>query len=200
MVNRKTFSTVGYLVSFYIWWHVWSKSSTSSSVYIALWGVYVTRRTVQSVLVDIRSETSTDLFVLSTEWTYLWTFSSNIAGEVYSKNFQEPSATWVYLGCAGFLVAQLLNFYVHIVLRNTKLVHKKKTLPQSVMFKWVSCPHYTFEVLSWVGFYLASQTTFAGLYTGMIAVILMNWSKEKHLFLENLKCGAPKHMLVPFIF
>ncbi|VDN31503.1 unnamed protein product [Dibothriocephalus latus] len=75
----------------------------------------------------------------------------------------------VYLGLGIFLFGECGNLACHIALRNLRPPGSTvRRIPQPVawspftyLFSLVACPNYTYEVVSWIGFTIMTQT-FAG--------------------------------------
>ncbi len=58
-----------------------------------------------------------------------------------------------------FVLAELCNARAHRMLRDLRpLGTKTRVIPRGFLFERVSSPHYLFEILSWVGFALVTQT------------------------------------------
>jgi 3-oxo-5-alpha-steroid 4-dehydrogenase 1 len=58
-------------------------------------------------------------------------------------------------GAGIFLVGQAINFYHHLLLarlRPAGAVGQGYRVPQGGLFRWVACPHYLGEIISWVGY------------------------------------------------
>lgn len=65
-----------------------------------------------------------------------------------------------------FQLGELGNFCCHIALRNLRpagstlrqMPHPVPNSPLTFLFKYVACPNYTYETLSWIGFTVMTQT------------------------------------------
>uniref|UniRef100_A0AAY4BWF3 Very-long-chain enoyl-CoA reductase n=1 Tax=Denticeps clupeoides TaxID=299321 RepID=A0AAY4BWF3_9TELE len=87
--------------------------------------------------------------------------------------------------CAAF--CQIGNFSIHIALRNLRppgSKTRKIPYPTKNPFTWifllVSCPNYTYELGSWLGFTLMTQCLPVAFFT-MVGFIQMTvWAKGKH--------------------
>ena len=116
-------------------------------------------------------------------------------------------------GLALFGLAQAGNFYCHAHLRSLRPDPKDTNwvIPQKFPFSILVAPHYTFEVLGWVGFALAS-----GLAPPSILINLLTFGilsdcaqKRKEKYMKMYKQGGPKiegpspdrrWLLIPFIY
>lgn len=93
----------------------------------------------------------------------------------------------VKAGLYTFLFCQLGNLSTHIVLRNVKPPSAKvKKIPYATknpftwLFALVSCPNYTYEVGTWVGFTVMTQCVPVALFTVIGFVQMAIWARGKH--------------------
>lgn len=66
----------------------------------------------------------------------------------------------LYFGFAVYLISQAMNFYHHLILRKLR---KDPTdagyrIPNRGLFRYVTCPHYLFEITAWAGIALMSRS------------------------------------------
>ena len=71
----------------------------------------------------------------------------------------------VYLGLAAFVFNELGNLSIHIALRNLRPAGSKvrkipfpTSNPFTLLFKFVSCPNYSYEMGSWIAFSVMAQS------------------------------------------
>uniref|UniRef100_A0A671YYT2 Trans-2,3-enoyl-CoA reductase n=1 Tax=Sparus aurata TaxID=8175 RepID=A0A671YYT2_SPAAU len=90
-------------------------------------------------------------------------------------------------GLYVFLFCQVGNFSIHVALRNLKLPGskaKKIPYPTKNPFTWifwlVSCPNYTYELGSWMGFTVMTQCVPVAFFTVVAFVQMTVWAKGKH--------------------
>lgn len=130
-----------------------------------------------------------------TEFMYylLWGL---INGVCASKEFLDvngiPSLVWVRLGLGLFLVGQFGNSYCHYILRNLRPPNATHyVIPTAFPFNHIIAPHYTFELLSWFGFALASGFTPPSLIIFILSVgILVPWAtKRRDKYVKMYKDG-----------
>uniref|UniRef100_A0A8C8DK92 Trans-2,3-enoyl-CoA reductase a n=1 Tax=Oryzias sinensis TaxID=183150 RepID=A0A8C8DK92_9TELE len=93
----------------------------------------------------------------------------------------------VNAGLYIFLFCQVGNFSIHVVLRNLKQPGskvKKIPYPTRNPFTWifwlVSCPNYTYELGSWIGFTVMTQCVPVALFTLVAFIQMTVWAKGKH--------------------
>ncbi|XP_045406928.1 very-long-chain enoyl-CoA reductase isoform X1 [Lemur catta] len=98
--------------------------------------------------------------------TYYWGFAAWMAYYINHPLYTPPSygAQQVKLALAIFVICQLGNFSIHMALRDLRPAGSKTRkipYPTKNPFTWlfllVSCPNYTYEVGSWIGFAIMTQ-------------------------------------------
>ncbi|XP_051904920.1 very-long-chain enoyl-CoA reductase-like isoform X2 [Hippocampus zosterae] len=103
---------------------------------------------------------------------------------------------------------QVGNFSIHVALRNLKQPGskvKKLPYPTKNPFTWifwlVSCPNYTYEVGSWLGFSVMTQCLPVALFTLASFVQMSVWARGKHrAYLKEFKdYPTLRSPILPFI-
>uniref|UniRef100_A0A8C2RHZ4 Very-long-chain enoyl-CoA reductase n=1 Tax=Capra hircus TaxID=9925 RepID=A0A8C2RHZ4_CAPHI len=98
--------------------------------------------------------------------TYYWGFAAWMAYYINHPLYTPPTygAQQVKLALAIFVICQLGNFSIHMALRDLRPAGSKTRkipYPTKNPFTWlfllVSCPNYTYEVGSWIGFAIMTQ-------------------------------------------
>jgi very-long-chain enoyl-CoA reductase len=85
---------------------------------------------------------------------------------------------------------------------------REKQIPRGFLFQRVSCPHYLFEILSWAGFNLVTQTWAGVAFMLVGAGILAAWAHTRHVAYRKDFDGregremypAQRRALIPFVF
>lgn len=105
-------------------------------------------------------------------------------------------------------IGEIGNFSVHILLRNLRPAGSKvrkipvpNSFPLTNLFNFVSCPNYTYEFISWIGFTLmtsclpAALFAFAGMYQMTV------WAIGKHKNYKKEFPNYPKNRkaIIPFV-
>eukprot|EP00746_Dinoflagellata_sp_MGD_P000541 gnl/MRDRNA2_/MRDRNA2_100974_c0_seq1.p1 gnl/MRDRNA2_/MRDRNA2_100974_c0~~gnl/MRDRNA2_/MRDRNA2_100974_c0_seq1.p1 ORF type:complete len:250 (+),score=4.09 gnl/MRDRNA2_/MRDRNA2_100974_c0_seq1:169-918(+) len=103
-----------------------------------------------------------------------------------------PSTMQVGIGLAVFASGQVGNAYCHYSLEMQKRENSpNRFIPKGLFFDSIVAPHYTFEILSWVGFTCASGGNLpAATILSLSLFMLWSWStmkKESLLKLEKKK-------------
>ena len=93
---------------------------------------------------------------------------------------------WSYLGIALFVIGFISNFYQHKVLADLRKDSLEYKIPRGGLFEYVVCPHYLFEVITWLGSFLLSRHLGAMLVLVFIIAYLsarslrtLAWYREK---------------------
>ena len=141
---------------------------------------------------------------------YYWLFALWNAYMTLHPLYTVPAcASQRYAGMAIFAVSELLNLKAHLDLRNLRPAGTRiRRVPQGILFKYISCPNYLFEILSWVGFTLASQSVAAAVFTCVGAAQMTAWAVQKHKRYRKEFDGQEgrelypqgRKVLIPFLF
>ncbi|KAL7055902.1 hypothetical protein AAHC03_023070 [Spirometra sp. Aus1] len=167
------------------------------------------KRELETAFVHRFSHATMPLRNLFKNCSFYWLFGLFIAYFTNHHLYTFPSfgMPQVYFGLGTFLFGELGNFSCHIALRNLRPPGSTvRRIPQPVawspftyLFHLVACPNYTYEVISWVGFTIMTQTLAAGLFTlfafGQMTIWALNklkaYRKEFPDFPKNRKAIIP---------
>lgn len=113
---------------------------------------------------------------------YYWMFAAWIAHVTLHPQYTVPACySRRMLGVGLFVICELLNLKAHMDLRNLRPAGTRiRRVPRGILFNFVSCPNYLFEILSWVGFTLASQSVASAVFTVVGAAQMTVWAIAKH--------------------
>ncbi len=158
-----------------------SPLSTAALVGVVMWCFHFARRFVESVWVHRYTKARVPVGDVLIEYGYYWGFAV-WNGVSLTSDYQPVSGYGlVVLGSAVFVVAEWGNARAHRMLRDLRPAGSKlRVIPHGFLFERVSSPHYLFEILSWVGFALATQTWAAGTFLVVGAGILGSWARTRH--------------------
>ncbi|XP_078618385.1 very-long-chain enoyl-CoA reductase-like [Branchiostoma floridae x Branchiostoma japonicum] len=121
------------------------------------------------------------------------------------------------VGSLLFFVGEVGNGVSHLQLRslrsnkNNHLLYQTKSqhvVPRGLMFELVSCPHYLFEIISWIGFSLATWALSVIAFLAASVLTLCIYSYQKHKAYRAEFDGAEgrelyppnRKALIPFVF
>ncbi|KAK0419599.1 hypothetical protein QR680_014227 [Steinernema hermaphroditum] len=141
---------------------------------------------------------------------YYWGFCAFVSYFVNHPLYTSPyfGHTQVYLGLAGFVLAELGNLSCHVLLRNLRPAGTKERKipmpdgnPFTLAFNFVSCPNYLYEVLAWTSFTVMTQSLPAALFTAAGFTQMVIWAQNKHRAYKREFPNYPKTRtaIVPFV-
>lgn len=94
--------------------------------------------------------------------------------------------SWFYLGILLFIVGIVGNFNQHKRLADLRKDSMEYKIPSGGLFNYVVCPHYLFEIITWLGIFLLSRHLGALLVLAFIIAYLsarsirtLAWYREK---------------------
>jgi very-long-chain enoyl-CoA reductase len=183
--------------------------SLTAGLAATLWSVHFVRRTLESAFLHRYSKLSIGPSDYLTEYVYYWGFGAWIAWAVSATEAHAPLISLQVFGLLLFVLAESCNARAHRMLRSLRAPGgRDKQIPRGFLFERVSCPHYLFEILSWAGFNLVTQT-WAGLAFMLVgAGILGAWAHTRHVAYRKEFDGQDgrekypdeRRALIPFIF
>uniref|UniRef100_A0A672I3B0 very-long-chain enoyl-CoA reductase n=1 Tax=Salarias fasciatus TaxID=181472 RepID=A0A672I3B0_SALFA len=130
--------------------------------------------------------------------TYYWGFAAWMAYYINHPLYTPPSESFCQIG----------NFSIHIALRNLRppgSKTRKIPYPTKNPFTWifllVSCPNYTYELGSWLGFTLMTQCLPVAFFTLVGFIQMTVWAKGKHRsYLKEFRDYPPlRSPILPFV-
>ncbi|XP_070595710.1 very-long-chain enoyl-CoA reductase isoform X3 [Erythrolamprus reginae] len=141
---------------------------------------------------------------------YYWGFAAWMAYYINHPLYTPPAYghEQVKLALIIFLFCQLGNFSIHIALRNLRPAGSKARkipFPTKNPFTWlfllISCPNYTYEVGSWIGFAIMTQCLPVALFSLVGFIQMTIWAKGKHRsYLKEFRDYPPlRSPIVPFL-
>jgi len=153
-----------------------------AAIAAVMWCLHFARRANESAWVHRYGRASVPTGDVVTEYIYYWGFAVWNAFSLTSPSYRGPASWLVALGLVLFVVAELGNARAHRLLRDLRPAGSKlRVIPRGFLFDRVSCPHYLFEILSWVGFALVSGTWAAGAFLLVGGGILGSWAHARHV-------------------
>ena len=188
-----------------------SGASLQPAAYLGalLWCVHFARRASESAWVHRYGKAGVPTGDVVTEYLYYWGFAAWNAVSLTSASYREPTTWLLAVGGGVFVLAELGNARAHRMLRALRPEGSKlRVIPHGFLFESVSSPHYLFEILSWVGFALLTETWAARAFLLVGAGILGSWAHARHVAyrkdfdgLEGReKYPAARRALIPGVF
>jgi very-long-chain enoyl-CoA reductase len=163
------------------------------------WVFHFARRTFESLFVHRyggRPIPPTDYIV---EYLYYWGFAYWIARGVSAFSWSEPSPVFAGIGVVVFLLGEGGNTWAHRKLRALRAQSgiAERSLPRGGMFEVVSCPHYLFEITSWIGFSFLARVPGAFAFLVLGAGIVTSYALARHRAYKKDFDGAAGKPLYP---
>uniref|UniRef100_A0A672LQT4 Trans-2,3-enoyl-CoA reductase n=1 Tax=Sinocyclocheilus grahami TaxID=75366 RepID=A0A672LQT4_SINGR len=168
------------------------------------------KRIVETLFVHRLSHSTMPLRNIFKNCSYHWCFAAWMAYYINHPLYTPPyyGEKQVKAALAIFLFCQLGSFSIHMALSNLKLPSckiKKIPYPTKNPFTWifalVSCPNYTYELGSWLGFTLMTQCVPVLFFTVVGFIQMTVWAKGKHRsYLKEFKeYPTLRSPILPFI-
>lgn len=176
----------------------------------AAWIFHYAKRLAETVFVHRFSNATMPIRNIFKNSLYYWGFAAFVAYYINHPLYTQATfgSMQIYLGLAGFLFNELGNFSIHIAFRNMRPAGSKvrkiphpTSNPFTILFKFVSCPNYTYEIGSWICFTLMVQSIPALLFTLAGGYQMTLWAMGKHSNyrkeFENYPRG--RKSIIPFV-
>jgi len=172
------------------------------------WSFHYAKRLLETIFVHRFSNATMPVLNLFKNSAYYWGFAAYVAYHVNHPLFTAPGAMQSKIALAAFFLCQAGNFSIHVALRNLRPAGSKvRKIPYStwnpftLMFNFVSCPNYSYEVGSWVAFTVMTQCLPAGLFCFAGAFQMTIWALGKHRNYrkEFEKYPKGRKAIIPFI-
>jgi len=171
------------------------------------WVFHYGKRILETMFVHRFSNATMPIFNLFKNCGYYWGFAAYIAYHINHPLYTTPSDTQVYLFLAGFLMCELGNFSIHILLRNLRPAGSKERKipypdanPLTHLFGLVSCPNYTYEIGAWMCFTFMTQCLPVGFFALAGAYQMIMWALGKHRnYRKEFKDYPRRKAIIPFV-
>jgi very-long-chain enoyl-CoA reductase len=214
-VRPRIHNVVSYSGALLVFWAmlIWRAQalgvSFTASLATLLWSAHFVRRTLESAFVHRYSKPSIGPGDYVTEYVYYWGFAGWIAWSVTATGQHMPLFSLQVLGLALFVLAEAGNARAHRMLRELRAPGgRERRIPRGFLFRRVSCPHYFFEILSWLGFELVTQTWSGVAFVLVGTGILGAWAHTRHVAYHKEfdgqdgreKYPQERRALIPFLF
>ena len=183
------------------------ETSRATHLAAAAWTFHYGKRLLETVFVHRFSNATMPLSNLFKNCSYYWGFAAYIAYHINHPLYTSPPAAQVLLGLGVFLLCELGNFSIHLLLRDLRPPGTRERRipfanrnPLSCLQGLVSCPNYTYEVLAWLSFSLMTQCLPAALFTLAGAYQMTLWALGKHRNYKREFANYPRRKAIfPFI-
>ncbi|KEG06855.1 putative 3-oxo-5-alpha-steroid 4-dehydrogenase [Trypanosoma grayi] len=175
----------------------------TQKVFISLFAAHFVKRELETFLVHKFSHPTMPRRNIIKNCVYYWSFALFIGYVLCHPSYTEPSSrTVVNASAAAMVLFETLNFAVHKQLSGMRRSDgdTTRTVPGGPLFSLVSCPNYTFEVLSWVAFSVGTSMMSSWFFTFAGLLQMAEWAVKKHKgYVRSDPAVKKKKALIPFI-
>jgi len=182
--------------------------SSVANLAAILWTFHYAKRILETLFVHRFSHATMPIGNLFKNCSYYWGFAGYISYHVSHPLYTAPCCSQVYVSAALFMLFELGNLSIHLLLRDLRPAGSKvrkipmpNSNPLTSLFNYVSCPNYTYEVYAWTAFAVMTQCLPAGLFTLAGLYQMSVWALGKH---RNYKKEFPNYpkgrtSIIPFL-
>ncbi|XP_043277275.1 very-long-chain enoyl-CoA reductase [Venturia canescens] len=172
------------------------------------WTIHYAKRLLETLFVHRFSHATMPLRNLFKNCSYYWLFAMYVAYHINHPAYTAPCQICSCVGLAIFAICELGNLSIHLALRNlrpagttVRKIPVPTGNPLTSLFNIVSCPNYTYEVGSWIGFTIMTKCLPAGLFMLAGAYQMTMWALGKHRAYKKEFPNYPKNRkaIVPFV-
>jgi len=174
------------------------------------WSGHFAKRLLETIFVHRFSHATMPLFSLFKNCGYYGGYGVLVGYFINHPLYTPPmfGNAQVYTGLALFLFNEYGNFVIHCALRDLRPAGSKErkipyptSNPMTQLFRFVSCPNYTYEFGSWVAFSVMTQTLTAVLFTLFGFYQMAVWAMAKHRNYRKEFKDYPKgrKAIIPFL-
>lgn len=186
-----------------------SDQPLSTAAYIAFgcWTFHYVKRLYESAFVHRFSHGTMPLRNLFKNCAYYWGFAAYVAAHVNHPLFTPPSSIQVILGTVIFVISELGNLSIHLLLRDlrpagtaVRKIPVPNGNPLTKLYNLVSCPNYTYEYTAWLGFSILTSCVPALMFTLAGMYQMTAWAINKHkAYKKEFKDYPKRKAIIPFI-
>jgi len=181
--------------------------SSTAHLAAAAWTLHYLKRLLETVFVHRFSNATMPVGNLFKNCSYYWGFTAYCAYHINHPLYTSPGMAQVYSGLSAFLLCELGNLSIHLLLRNLRPAGTKQrripypdSNPLSQLQSLVSCPNYTYEIGAWFAFTVMTQCLAAGLFTLAGAYQMVVWAQGKHRnYRKEFKDYPRRKAIIPFV-
>eukprot|EP00672_Neobodo_designis_P018593 CAMPEP_0174841256 /NCGR_PEP_ID=MMETSP1114-20130205/9192_1 /TAXON_ID=312471 /ORGANISM="Neobodo designis, Strain CCAP 1951/1" /LENGTH=299 /DNA_ID=CAMNT_0016075437 /DNA_START=48 /DNA_END=947 /DNA_ORIENTATION=+ len=155
----------------------------TQKLYVGAFIAHFVKRELETFFVHKFSRPTMPLRNIFKNCSYYWSFAAFMGYFLCHPEYTAPaSALQSKLAAVGMLVMELGNLAVHLRLAGMRKAEgdQRRDAPKGGLFALVSCPNYTFEVMSWVFYSIGSSVLMSWAFTGVGFLQMSEWALKKH--------------------
>lgn len=157
--------------------------SKVAKIGVIFWIMHFLKREYETFFIHKFSRPTMPLNNLFKNSLYYWSFAAVIGYYLCHPDYNNTnSPLQVHIGATIFVLSEIGNLICHIMLSRLrpKEGSNLRVIPTGFLFNYVSCPNYTFEVLTWIGFSIMTSLTFSYVFTIIGLYQMSDWALKKH--------------------
>lgn len=171
-------------------------------LFIGAFIAHFVKRELETFFVHKFSRPTMPLMNIFKNSAYYWMFAAFIGYYLCHPLYTAPSHGLTNAAAIAMLIFELGNFGVHLQLSGMrgKEGDTSRKAPAGGFFSLVSCPNYTFEVLSWVAFSVGTNITLSWCFTLVGLLQMSDWALKKHRdYVKNEPHLKRRKAILPFL-
>lgn len=151
-------------------------------LFVGAFIAHFVKRELETFFVHKFSRPTMPLMNIFKNSAYYWMFAAFMGYFLCHPDYTEPQHGLQKLAAGAMLLVELGNLAVHLQLSGMRKKEGDQTrdAPKGGFFTLVSCPNYTFEVLSWVFFSLGTNVLMSWAFTAVGFLQMTDWALKKH--------------------
>jgi len=166
------------------------------------------KRILETIFVHRFSNSTMPIRNLFKNCTYYWGFAAFMAYFINHPLYTAPCVQQTKFALIAFLICEFGNFSIHILLKNLRppgtrdrKIPMPDANPMSLLYNFVSCPNYTYEVGAWLSFGIMTQCLPVMIFMlcgfGQMTV----WAQGKHRRYKSEFKAYPRRRtaIIPYI-
>ena len=192
---------------------LWTPDAATVVVLVTMWGVHFVRRFAEVLFLQTyRTKVAPFVAILAVMFYSTSGFWIGWSMNVF-LDYSAPALCILIPALLVFALGEIGNCLSHIHLErcasNTERSSPvSSSVSMSAVFDVISCPHYLFEIVTWLGFALASFTLPAFLFLAANVVMLMvrarwrhlQWREDTNNRNEISRYRTNRKAIIPFVF
>ncbi|XP_057334482.1 very-long-chain enoyl-CoA reductase [Microplitis mediator] len=172
------------------------------------WTIHYAKRIYETLFVHRFSHATMPLRNLFKNCSYYWLFTMYVAYHVNHPLYTPPDSLCSIIGLLLFTICEIGNLSIHLALRNlrppgtnVRKIPVATSNPFTSLFNFVSCPNYTYEIGSWIGFTIMTKCLPAAFFMIAGAYQMTIWALGKHRLYKKEFSNYPKNRkaIIPFL-
>jgi len=172
------------------------------------WTFHYLKRDLETLFIHRFSHGTMPIRNLFKNCSYYWGFAAWIAYLINHPLYTAPSTQQSKVALIGFIFAEVGNFFIHKALRDLRPAGSRvRKIPLATanpftwLFNFVSCPNYSYEILSWLCFTIMTNSAVAGFFTvaGFYQMTVWALGKHRNYIREFVNYPRGRKAILPFL-